>query len=511
MHDGLIIVTKVANLEWQKAAPDNPDLEVCPNNGGKRIFPGKIDPNDSPSPDPDIRRKVNLVVTIEPPIANVEVFAKVWDVDDPFDQLRGPNHSANVTQILNAAELDLSNPTSGPDNRPTAENPQILPPGFTDENGQVTWTLTVSMQPGNNYRAAASVIDEAVYEQIDQTDADAMSTHQGSDGKYYRYGGFSGYKVPVVWSQMLTVWRKLHVEADSMKAEPTSVMDRDPDWQDILVTDISIGSETSILFLANPLSGHSPHQYEGGRVKIIDNGLELSVIDHFDQSIEVDIVMDPAMTLEVIGKIAVIKDDDPDNGLLPNFITIDSFTKNAYKDAYIDIVNLEDLFNPNKEIDFDLYISWTEMLLGLGWNDSIDHSSSNLYWTSFVISAYQAGGDLFDVNGRDNDPDPFVDNSTYPSGPYWVEEEYNEFLQSGWTFDSGDRDSVVFRATIVDTPRYNYFESQVIAHEIGHSGGSIGTEVSHHDEGGLMREGLLESDTKFTGKTLKRFREAVKW
>jgi len=83
-------------------------------------------------------------------------------------------------------------------------------------NRQTSITLTVSMQPGNNYRAAASVIREAVQTQIDQADADDLSVYAGDDGKVYRNGDFAGYQVPVVWSQMLTVWRRLHVELDSM-------------------------------------------------------------------------------------------------------------------------------------------------------------------------------------------------------------------------------------------------------------------------------------------------------
>ena len=64
------------------------------------------------------------------------------------------------------------------------------------------------MGPGNNYRAAATVIDDVFdppppdQPQLTQQDADDLSTN----------GDFAQYQVPVVWSKMLTVWRKLHVE-----------------------------------------------------------------------------------------------------------------------------------------------------------------------------------------------------------------------------------------------------------------------------------------------------------
>ena len=58
------------------------------NNGGLRIFPGKQSPNDA---SPDLRRQVDLVATVEPPISGVQVYFRVYDVDDPFNQLHGPN------------------------------------------------------------------------------------------------------------------------------------------------------------------------------------------------------------------------------------------------------------------------------------------------------------------------------------------------------------------------------------------------------------------------------------
>ena len=62
-------------IEWAEAAyPDNPELGDCPNNGGKRIFPGKTSPDDSSATS---RRKVDLVATIAPPLAGVTVYFKV--------------------------------------------------------------------------------------------------------------------------------------------------------------------------------------------------------------------------------------------------------------------------------------------------------------------------------------------------------------------------------------------------------------------------------------------------
>lgn len=171
-------------------------------------------------------------------------------------------------------------------------------------------------------------------------------------------------------------------------------------------------------------------------------------------------------------------------------------------------MGLDTTWNPNRLVPFDLYLSKTDMSIGLGWNNAQDLTSAEDYWVSFVLAGYQAAGWVF--SDLDNDPDPQVDNSTYPNQPYWGD-GYEETLQTGWTQDSGNWDSVIFRATIVDYPKWAHFEDQNIAHEIGHSAGNAGSVAGHHAEGGLMRESLNQDDTKFTGATLKRFREANKW
>ena len=153
---------------------------------------------------------------VEPPIAGVTVHFKVWDVDDPFDQIHGPLGADDVPNV----DL-IDNNQAGPDNRPVPEAP-LTQTVTTAPDGTATWLFTVSMQPGNNYRAAATVIDDVFdppppdQPQVTQAMADGLSVKTDAAGKFVPNGNDSGYKVPVVWSKMLTVWRKLHVETDSM-------------------------------------------------------------------------------------------------------------------------------------------------------------------------------------------------------------------------------------------------------------------------------------------------------
>jgi len=162
-------------------------LENDTQNGGLRIFPGKryaVDPSAS------IRSKVSLEAEIGAPMSGITVTFRVFDVDDPFDQ--------NNPTMPNVGVIDAD--TSGPDNRPVGTvDPGVGTwTGTTDANGKARVDITVSMQPGNNYRAAASTVPAGVA-QLSQADADGQVAHNC-----------------IVYSDMLTVWRKLHVETDSM-------------------------------------------------------------------------------------------------------------------------------------------------------------------------------------------------------------------------------------------------------------------------------------------------------
>ncbi len=498
-EDGVTVtVAKVYALEWE-TFEDNTALDTftAPGSsdqggGGMRVFPGKLNPNDDDNNAQD-RRKVVLVATVWPLVPDVTVYFRVWDVDDPFNE--------NNPDLPNVGLVD--NDASGPDNRGTDWMPHVYI-GETDGYGQARVEVEVSMQPGNNYRAGASLLMDAVTtDQVEQTDADALNV---------RGGDWSGYEAPLVWSKMLTVWRKLHVEADSMAAEPTTAEDRFPDWQDVHIQSIPAAGT---LQLSNPLSGNSDHQFEGGRI-VVETGYTLPVIDHTDYAIQVA-GLEPPLWTYIAGHYAVIKDDDPDSGLLPHYYSMTGLIENRFADAYIEIVAMGQDENPNRSVDWDLYLSTTETALGIGWNNAQDQWSSGDYWCSLLVAGYQAAGTItpWSPPDLDNDPDPLVDNSTFPFGPFWGA-EYSETKKNGVTAGFGDWGSVFFRATIVDFPEGPDLESKVIAHEIGHSAGNTGTEEGHHSEGGLMSQDMGQASggdyaDRWHGETLRRFREAEKW
>lgn len=187
-----LALAAVTEVVWQKHHATNRDLDGCPNNNGsKRIFPDKLTYNDAY---PSRRDRVSVKATVEPPIAGITVYFRVWDVDDPSST---------------TAPVDPSGAITGPDNRGQAAwvgEPigEATTTATTDSNGLATATLIVSMQPGDNYRVTAACINH--------------STGLGSQGS-----ADFGLTPPVgAMTEMLTVWRSLHIERDAMGAPSPS-------------------------------------------------------------------------------------------------------------------------------------------------------------------------------------------------------------------------------------------------------------------------------------------------
>ena len=189
-----VTVFGVTDVQWVTYG-NNITLDDCPApNGGKAIFPDKSCPGDI---DPD-RRKVYLEATITPPLPNKDVYFSWWDVDDP---------STDYWPID-------ENGSAGGDNFGTGAGLSAIS-DTTDSYGKVQVTFTVTMRPGDNYRIAAST-SQTQLNQMNMTMANNNSPPTG-----------------VIISPMLTTWRVLHVEFDTMEdpddpdyIEPFGVINR---------------------------------------------------------------------------------------------------------------------------------------------------------------------------------------------------------------------------------------------------------------------------------------------
>jgi hypothetical protein len=436
----------------------------------------------------------------------------MFDVDDPFDQVHGPGGAG--TQVADVQILD-SNPTIGDDNRGTTTGLGFHGPVSTGPDGKAEITLTVSMQPGDNYRAGASVLQDALNQpptgQTMQQVADARGT---SDG---------GYSVPLTWSPMLTVWRKLYVEVDSMASEPTTVEGRGPDWDRFDPIEVSGGEATTLFdgvgFAAGgPLAAGEVDHYEGGTLRFPIPSRDYPVRNnhsYFDSDwggsrteVRTDAPTSPAEEADILaGPLGDVHDDDPISGQLPLFYSVgsDAFIRTVYQAAYIAIEE-DQATNPRRLVSFDLHLEDLELQMGVGYDNSQDVFSENAYWASLVIMAYQP------KDAVDADPDPFagLNNSGSATNP-----NYDTGVEFGVTVEDSDNASLIYVEVQRDVgspiaSAVPHDLSHTIAHEIAHAG-SNQSEDEDHAEGGLMSPGAPVAEYCFTAVTLRRSREIDKW
>lgn len=187
-------IVKVASVQLEAI---NSPLSNNPGaGGGQRIFADQDSPADTSE-----RRTVRVKATITPAMANVKVFFRVFDLDDPSTDAdidsngaTGDDNRADGTATPNAGKLSAVSAT-------------------TNASGEATVDLTVSRQPGNNFAVSAT---------CNENYSNGLRL-KASDGSIIEDS--SGNALPTAQGQrteMLTVWRRLHIERDSMVAVPTS-------------------------------------------------------------------------------------------------------------------------------------------------------------------------------------------------------------------------------------------------------------------------------------------------
>jgi hypothetical protein len=195
----VVRVSEITLTQWESILSP---LDTNPNaGGGKRIYPDWLltDFPNGPSPS---RAWVQVHSTIDPPPCDpnrpFSVQFAQYDVDDP---------SAN--------QAPVDNETMGPENRGQCGWAMAGQGGGNYSEVPVTVTghaasvFSVSPQPGDNFRVNAQILGEGTY---------AITVPQGvTDGHINRTDTGQPPRTEEV-TPMLTVWRRFHVERDSMVA-----------------------------------------------------------------------------------------------------------------------------------------------------------------------------------------------------------------------------------------------------------------------------------------------------
>lgn len=456
---------------------DNPDPWTN-KTLGKRIFPDNTEDN----PGSDMRREVNVKVRI-PGYANKTVYLKAFDPDDP-------------SQISDPSKALDPNEDKGDDNIKgaglIAEWGIFLPQLTrkieitTDSEGEATAVFKVNQQPGNNYRIAVAIKD---------TDLNVLQVTNPSGQGFVTpddksVSGFNGAITP-----MLTVWRKLHIEVDSMQAliPPKASPDRTTATGDNWGTN----GPFNVLHLASSLPG-GENFYEDGKIK--SGGIEFQILQNDATSITHKSA-NPSQSEKnaFLGSFEVFDDDDSGTGHpLPYANLITQGVKDKYKYAYIDIVPRTT--NPTPDIPFELY-SATLIYNPFGDNITVPSSGSNNgfdshaddqvgFWNHYIVAQYQGT--------KDESADPLGgDYGVVPGQTFWggiVNPEFSTVYLE-----------VVREVAAATGASYSGFLDKVVAHEIGH----VPAHLPGHPEDELMGDGAPGSN--FSAESLRRFRKTAKW
>ncbi len=355
---GDISITAVASVAWVNAyegqLDDNPAT-----GGGLRVYPDASEPGGA------ARATVGVKVTLNVAFAGLPVYLKCFDADDPS---------------TNEAPLDVE--TEGQDNLGEPKTGSLQKTTVTtDAEGKAQTTFAVTMQPGDNFRVAAQVYGSDMLEALKarQNDTQGRVTPGGgeADGQ--------GYAV----TPLLTVWRKLRYEVDSMGAPVGTFVSGQ-------ITAVQDDGETAIVttdqYLIDDVDRFVPGELRQGEAKfaVVASGRYAN----FAVRVNKNGTASPHMGAFELYDDDVVPTDvpDPDAGALADLFAPAYITTEGLGAAYND-TNVQFLLNFKQG-------------LGMGYGyppPYISVQSSPAFWATHCLGGFQSVTSL--IVECDHDPD----------------------------------------------------------------------------------------------------------
>ncbi len=493
---------------------------------GKRYFPGAESQSETA-----YRNKINVKVSV-PGYKNGKVKLRAFDVDDPTPISGVDDDSGNsLGDDNNELEFSLSGGFSGIVSVGTKESVSLTENSITlllDDEGEGVAEFILSPQPGNNYRVAAELLMDGQTSEIGNLQVDT----EGDNYVTADNEPVEDLKVRVV-SDILTVWRKLHIEVDSMDGYETNT-ETNSDSGDITgYADTTFGKaqlQTDVTLIDDvDRFQFGTLEVDSEVIEVVGNSDNLISNDTIDvwnyQSFSFD-------SNDVIGQSFTIYDDDdrfvetlgfgpslPKTSIAPDLIKA---LKSKYAPVFIEVLDANALgLNSDTSIDFKL----NETVLGNSFpdvfDDAKDLSTTKFFWTHTVTFGFQPG--------KGNDGDSNSEGTQFgatPLGLFGLEGKgYSAVFVESVREEVFDPIVMVTDYILNPEDFYSAYEVErrankyksilygVTAHEIGHGADSGGNDHDHQ-EGGLMEAGdsnpsRIEED--FTGVSINRFREALEW
>jgi hypothetical protein len=414
-------VAAITALEFEKINTDdlqnnNPGTDgTHTTEEGWRIFPDRNDPGDGTD-----RSLIRIKATVAPAnIPNQKVYFASYDVDDPSAIAPPLDADADGNDNNGSVNTSKSGELLAPD---SSCDTQSIVSDISRIQCTVSGTTTstnyrVTMQPGDNFAVAASLFSDYRQEIHINTTAGANLINNANQVIPIS-GQANPGNVRGIRTKMLTTWRRVHIEVDSMGNVGTNSESGG------FLSSQTIATGTTTLTL-NPNNALEPNRFENGRL-VIDGGRDFPVINATattaaNTANTVTITNTGAPLLVTRRSFFDLYDDDDFNnndGASPDgdgggedipmlaqtyLEDSDNPALNHFIPAYI--IPKYDVGNNNNSVTFKLNVaadSSLDLRALFEFNQIATEANVN-FWTIYLLSAYQYTADA--------DEDPETDRS----------------------------------------------------------------------------------------------------
>lgn len=506
----VIQITQTAWVGQGNSLTNGNALDADPHDphwpGAVRVFP------DARARGGAARDVVTVRVTLSvEPVEDWNVYLRAFDVDDPapLDPDVDPNDNGDEDTYPNS-DVDY---TADEDNRGEVDGHKAGELDGQDGDGIATLTFPagsnqqdidfqVTMQPGDNFRVAA-VCDRTYLPQLRNRDQD---DHQDIVD---RNNGLAILNADMQVTPVLTVWRRVHVERDSMEA----IGDRNTVTGHITAVVPGAMPGTSIVTTDQNLVGIDEYECPADRFpnpcRLAAGGRQFSTIGNTTGPGATVTVTNDAMGAPPNDVDFTLHDDDndailprvPDTGWMQDS---DVAMDNLYAAAYIRPIfdGGGNPANDDDDVTPTVYTPDADAVAQI--DDGKNVTGDARFWVSYLQSVFQGNIDAGPMTAGDRDPDdeawelgftPFAAVAPLHAGDASIiyQENINDLARDANVIANGANRQEIERATVV--------------HEVGHQFNAEHPDLAIMDGGWPTTVAIPRN---FSNGSLNRIRTTIR-